>query len=63
MKADRGISDFKILMNKETTTAEDIQEFRIRGKVLVSVLNSVEDFVIDFVLEPQSVTFSEDEQV
>lgn len=62
MKADRGISDYKILMNKETTTVEDIQEFRIRGKVLVSVLNSVEEFVIDFVLEPQSVTFSEDEQ-
>lgn len=57
MKSDRGISDFQILMNKETTTDTDIQEFRIRGKVSVSVLNPVEDFEIDFVLEPQSVTF------
>lgn len=60
MKSDRGISDYQILMNKETTTDTDIQEFRIRGKVSISVLNSVEDFEIDFVLEPQSVTFNED---
>lgn len=63
MKSDRGISDYQILMNKETTTDEDIQEFRIRGKVSVSVLNSVEDFVIDFILEPQSVTFDNEDAI
>lgn len=61
MKSDRGISDYQILMNKETTTDEDIQEFRIRGKVSIAVLNPVEDFEIDFVLEPQSVTFENED--
>ena len=59
MKSDRGISDYQILMNQYTTTVEDVQEFRIRGKVSIAVLNSVENFEIDFVLEPQSVTFED----
>ena len=63
MKSDRGITDFQILMNKETTTEQDIQEFRIRGKVSISVLNPVEDFEIDFVLEPQSVTFETEDTI
>lgn len=59
MKNDRGITDYRITMNEVTTTEEDIQEYRINGLVEVSVLNSVEDFVIGFNLEPSSVTFEE----
>ena len=60
MKSDRGITDYQLLMNADTTTEEDIQEYRIRGIVRVSVLNSAENFEIDFSLEPSSVTFSDE---
>lgn len=60
MKSDRGITDYQLLMNANTTTEEDIQEYRIRGIVRISVLNSAENFEIDFSLEPSSVTFSDE---
>lgn len=60
MKSDRGITDYQLLMNAKTTTEEDIQEYRIRGIVKISVLNSAENFEIDFSLEPSSVTFSDE---
>lgn len=60
MKSDRGVTDYQLIMNETTTTNEDIQEYRIRGSVKISVLNTVEDFDIGFTLEPSSVTFDND---
>lgn len=57
IRADRGLTDYRIIMNETTTTPEDLQANRLRGKVYVSVVSVVEDIVIDFYVEPQNVVF------
>lgn len=61
MKADRGISDYQIIMDETTTSDEDVSTNTIRGIVKVSVSRAVEDFEIDFQLEPSSVQFADEE--
>lgn len=61
MKADRGISDYQIVMDDTTTSDEDVSTNTIRGIVRVSVSRAVEDFEIDFQLEPSSVQFADEE--
>ena len=61
MKADRGIADYQIIIDNTTTTQDDIATNTIRGIVKVSVSRAVEDFEIDFQLEPSSVIFADEE--
>lgn len=61
MKADRGIADYQIIMDDTTTSDEDVSTNTIRGIVKVSVSRAVEDFEIDFQLEPSSVQFADEE--
>lgn len=62
MKADRGISDYQIIMDETTVTDSDISTNTIRGIVKVSVSRAAENFEIDFQLEPQSVQFADEDQ-
>lgn len=61
MKSNGGISDFRIVMNNTTTTQEDIQNNTIRARVSISVMKAVENFELDFYIEPQAITFAEEE--
>lgn len=61
MKSNGGISDFRVVMNNTTTTKEDIQNNTIRARVSISVMKSVENFELDFYIEPQAITFAEEE--
>lgn len=61
MKSNGGITDYLIQMDDTTTTAEDIQNNTIRAKVKVSITKAIENFEIDFYVEPQSITFADDE--
>lgn len=61
MKANNGIHDYRVKMDNTTTTDEDIQNNTIRAQVSISVTKAVEDFEIDFYIEPQSVTFADEE--
>lgn len=63
MKNNRGLTDYLVIMDNNTTTEQDIQENRVRGIVRVSIVNAVEHFDIGFNLEPSSVTFNSDETV
>ena len=59
IQADRGITDYRIIMDETTTTPDDLAANRLRGKVYISVVNIVEDIVVDFYIEPQAVTFED----
>lgn len=61
MVSNGGITDFLVKMDSTTTTQEDLQNNTIRARVSVSVTKAVENFEIDFYIEPQSITFAEDE--
>ena len=61
MISNGGITDYLIKMDETTTTPEDIQNNTIRAKVKVSVTKAIENFEIDFYVEPQSITFADDE--
>lgn len=61
MVSNGGITDYLVKMDSTTTTQEDIQNNTIRARVSVSVTKAVENFEIDFYIEPQSITFAEDE--
>lgn len=61
MKANSGIHDYMVKMDNTTTTEEDIQNNTIRAQVSISVTKAVENFDIDFYIEPQSVTFADEE--
>ena len=59
IRDDRGITDYRIIMDDTTTTAADLAANTLRGKVYISVVSVVENILIDFYIEPQSVTFTE----
>lgn len=61
MVSNGGITDYLVQMDETTTTEEDIQNNTIRARVKVSITKAVENFEIDFYVEPQSITFSDDE--
>lgn len=61
MKSNGGISDYLIVMDSTTTTREDIQNNTIRARCSISVMKSVENFELDFYIEPQAITFAEEE--
>ena len=61
MVSNGGITDYLIKMDETTTTPEDIQNNTIRAKVKVSITKAIENFEIDFYVEPQSITFADDE--
>lgn len=59
MKADRGITDYQI--NRDETVITDTDDNKIRGTVRVSITRAAEDFDINFDLQPQAVTFQEED--
>lgn len=61
MVSNGGITDFQVKMDSTTTTQEDLQNNTIRARVSVSVTKAVENFEIDFYIEPQSVKFADEE--
>lgn len=61
MKSNNGIYDYLVKMDNTTTTDEDIQNNTIRAQVSISITKAVENFEIDFYIEPQSVTFADEE--
>lgn len=60
MVSNGGITDFLVKMDSTTTTEEDIQNNTIRAKVYVSVSKAVENFEIDFYIEPQAIKFADE---
>lgn len=61
MKTSGGISDFSIQMDSTTTTEEDLRNNTIRANVKISIMRAVENFEIDLYIEPQSVTFADEQ--
>lgn len=61
IKANGGITDYMVRMDDTTTTEEDLITNTIRAVVKISVARVAENFEIDFEMEPQSVTFAEQE--
>lgn len=62
MKLNGGITDYRIKMDETTTTEDDIANNTIRATVRISVSRAVENFEIDFVMEPQSIVFEDEEE-
>lgn len=62
IKLNGGITDYRIKMDETTTTEEDITNNTIRATVRISVSRAVENFEIDFVMEPQSIVFEDEEE-
>jgi phage tail sheath protein FI len=60
MKADGGINDYQILMDSNTTSAQNIADNVIHGIVRISVARAAEDFEIDFELNDSSVVYIEE---
>lgn len=62
MRVNGALYGYQVILNEETTTDEDINENRIRATIRVSIARAVEDFDIDFVLEPAGVTFEDEDE-
>lgn len=62
IKADRGISDYQIIMDESTVTDADVSTNTIRGIVRISVSRAAENFEIDFQLESSGVQFAEEDE-
>lgn len=61
IKLNGGITDYQVKMDETTTTEEDMVTNTIRAVVKISVARVAENFEVDFVMEPQSVTFSDED--
>lgn len=61
MKSDRGLSDYRIIMDRSTISDEDLRNRKIKGIIKVSAIDATEDFDIDFSLSPSSVTFDSED--
>jgi hypothetical protein len=59
MKTDKGINDYEIDMDDNTTTTDDIQNSTINGTVKVAIVNTAEYFNIGFQLDSSSVKYTE----
>ena len=59
IKRARGFYDFRVQMNSETVTPQDIDQNRMPGKVLVKPTKSAEFLPIDFILYATGAEFPE----
>jgi hypothetical protein len=58
-KTNRGISEYKIIADSTTTTATEIEQYKMVGKFFIKTLNPAEVIELDFVITSQGTNFSE----
>ena len=59
ISADGALDNYKIIMDETTTTEDDINNNTVRGKVIVRIARTAEDFNIDFIVTNDSALFAE----
>lgn len=55
----RGLQDAHIVVDATTTTADDIDKLRMRGKLFIKPARAVEEIEYDLILTPTGVSFDE----
>ena len=53
----KGIEKYKIIMDDTNNTLLDQQQYRLNGKVMIVPTRTIEFIAIDFVIDPDGVTF------
>ena len=53
----RGIEKYKIIMDDSNNTLADQQQYKLNGKVMIIPTRTIEFVSIDFVIDPDGVTF------
>ena len=53
----QGIESFKIIMDDTNNTLRDQQNYRLNGKVIIVPTRTIEYVSIDFIIDPDGVTF------
>lgn len=59
ISADGALDNYKIIMDETTTTEDDINNNTVRGKVIVRIARTAEDFNIDFIVTNDTAVFAE----
>lgn len=59
ISADGALDNYKIIMDETTTTEDDINNNTVRGKVIVRIARTAEDFNIDFIVTNDTAVFGE----
>ena len=57
IQANQGIEKFKIIMDDTNNSAEDRRNYRLNGKILVVPTRTIEFVSMEFVVDPDGVTF------
>jgi len=58
VQAQQGIENFRIIMDDSNNTFDDIQNYRLNGRIIVVPTRAVEFIAIDFIVDPLGVTFT-----
>lgn len=58
VQARGGIRQYKVEINDQTTTAVDVENLTVRGRITVQPTKTIEFIELDFVIDPTGVTFS-----
>lgn len=59
IKADKGISDYRLVMDESSITIHDMENHIMPGKILIKYTNTAEFIPLDFVAVPTSTEFDE----
>ena len=54
---DKGIDQFKIVMDSSNNTAEDIEQNRLNGRIVLVPTRAIEFVAIDFIITNSGVSF------
>ena len=57
IQMNQGIEQFRIIMDESNNTLADEQQYRLNGKVLIVPTRTIEFVSVDFVIDPDGVTF------
>jgi hypothetical protein len=58
IQSQQGIENFKIVMDDSNNSIEDVQQYRLNGRIIVVPTRAVEFIAIDFIIDPLGVTFT-----
>ena len=53
----QGIESFRIIMDDSNNTSRDQKNYRLNGKVIIVPTRTIEFVSIDFIIDPDGVTF------
>ena len=57
IQSQQGIEQFRVIMNDTNNTAEDVEQNRLNGKIVLVPTRAVEYIALDFIITNSGVSF------